>query len=329
MRLWVSRALLASSSAVKTASSEELRTLLALIAHEGCELSPESISKETGISRSRVAAAIALFSEEGIIRDTDPCEKNPTITEEFEQRLRRGELCEESALDTAKTIRDEGLASLIDEIARLMKTDSLSTSEIKIITSLTTQYSFSPEYLLLLGAHLSGTHTRFTPMLLRDKAMDLLKVEITTVEELERYIQALAEENDIHREFRRILGIYGRALSPAEKKLFNRWGVEFGFGTAIVTEAYNRATIKAQGSISYMDTIITSWHEAGCKTVAECIAHSESTKTASPEKAEKKMGRKGRPEPVRYGDFDINEAFERALERSYGTDAKTDGKGES
>lgn len=323
MRLWISKKALSESAALKTASAEELRTLLTVVAYEGEDVSIEEIAKSSDVARSRAAAAIALFTEDKIITDSKPVYEKTTITEEFEERLRRGELLEETSLDTAKTIRDEGLASLIEETARLMKRDSFSTSEVKLITGITTQYSLTPEFVLLLAAHLASTTAKLTPAKLRDEAIKLSEKEITTVEELEKYIETVSAENDIHREFRRIMGLYGGALSATQKKYFNRWGLEFGFGTAIVAEAYDRAALYADRSMQYMDTILTSWHEAGCKTVAECIAHSESTKASSENsKSEKAKTRGKKTEAVHYSDFDANEAFLRALERSYGESAK-------
>lgn len=324
MRLWVLKSALATSSAVKTASLEELRTLLSVIAYEGEEVSIEEVAVSSNVVRSRAAAAIALFTEDGIITETRPVCENPTITEEFEERLRRGELIEESSLETAKTIRDEALASLIDELTRLMTRHSLSSGEVKLITALVQQYGLTPEFVLLLAAHIAST-SKLTPTKLRDEASRLLEKEITTLEELEKYIECVSAESDVHSEFRRIMGIYGRALSQSEKKFFSRWGIEFGFGTAIVAEAYDMAAMNAKGSMKYMDKILTAWHEAGCKTVSECIAHSTAHKNEGAPAAEKKASRK-KAEPTRYGDFDVQDAFERALLRSYGDDAKKDGK---
>ena len=159
---------------------------------------------------------------------------------------------------------------------------------------------------------------------MRDKAISLADKEITTVEELERYVEYASAENDVHREFRRVMGLYGGALSPTQKKYFNRWGLEFGFGAEIVAEAYDMAAINAKGSIKYMDTILTSWHNAGCKTVSECVAHSKSTKAATSVK--ERGARTKKAEPAKYSSFDVNEAFERALLRSYGEEATKDGK---
>ena len=317
MKLWISRERLGSSAAIGSASAEELRTLIALIAHEGEDISPEMIAETAGVARSRAIAAIALFTDEGILRES------ASITEEFEERLRLGEIIEEPATEVAKTIRDEGLASLIDEVARFMKKAALSTSEVKIIAGLISQYSLSPEYILLLASHLSTLPGVLTATRLRDRAVKLAESEVTTVEELEKYIEAKSAESDIHREFRRVMGLYRGALSKSQKEYFNRWGLELGFDSAIVAEAYDRAALHADNSMAYMDKLLTSWHEAGCKTVAECKAYSLQNKG----RGKKAEGGKGKPEPKRYGDFDINEAFERALERSYGSsDKENDGR---
>ena len=327
MKLWVVKSALTTSDAVKTASLEELRTLISVIAHEGEDTSIEKIAKDLGVMRSRVAAALALFTEDGIITESAPVCEKPTITEEFEGRLRYGELLEVRSLDAAKTIHDEDLASLIDELTRLMKRHSLSSDEVKMITALVNQYGLSPEFILLLSAHIAST-SKLAPAKLRDEAIKLSQKEVTTLEELEKYIETASAENDTHREFRRILGIYGRALSPSEKKMFTRWGLEFGFGTAIVSEAYDMAALYAKGSMKYMDKVLTAWHEAGCKTVAECKAQSESHKNENAPASEKKTSRK-KEEPKRYGDFDVNEAFERALLRSYGEEASKNEKGDN
>ena len=70
-----------------------------------------------------------------------------------------------------------------------------------------------------------------------------------------------------------------------------------------------------------MDKVLTVWHEAGCKTVEECRALAASEKAkAEKDRADSQAARKKsktEPEKPRYGDFDINDAFKAALERSY------------
>ena len=71
-----------------------------------------------------------------------------------------------------------------------------------------------------------------------------------------------------------------------------------------------------------MDKILTAWHEAGCKTLAECVAHQGEQKSTA---EEPKRAKKSEAPKLRYGDFDIDDAFQKALNRSYGTPTDTDG----
>jgi len=65
-------------------------------------------------------------------------------------------------------------------------------------------------------------------------------------------------------------GITGRNPATAEQEYMKRWFREYGFDTALVTEACNR-TIKATGSASfpYADKILTGWKECGVKVLRD------------------------------------------------------------
>ena len=135
------------------------------------------------------------------------------------------------------------------------------------------------------------------------------------------YIEDAKSENGTDKEFRRLFGIWNRKLSRADREYFRRWSEDFGYSTEIVGEAYGIMTANnASGGVSlkYIDTILTHWHEAGCKTVAQCRAEEERSRA---EKAEKNGGKIGRKKPEakpKFVDFDVEDAFQRALQRSYG-----------
>jgi DNA replication protein DnaD len=69
-----------------------------------------------------------------------------------------------------------------------------------------------------------------------------------------------------------------------------------------------------------MDKILTDWSEAGCKSTDECRRRFEESKAERAKNfvGSKKATREAKRRTPRYGDFDPNEAFKRALERSYG-----------
>ena len=307
------------SPAFKEASREELRALLALIELEGKAEGAEKLSDMAGISLTRCRSALAFWEESGVIREDDG---TPTLTDEFEERLVRGEIDEEPAKEVAESIRNESLASMIDECAMLLGQACLSNAEVKKLTGLYTQYSLSPEYIVTLAAN-KAKNGRTTVKIICNEAIRLSEKGIDNVEALDAYLKNLEESTGAEWEFRRILGIYGRNLSPSEKGYFKKWSEELGYSTAIVTEAYDIAVLNTKtgkGDLRYMDKILTDWHEAGCRTVNECKAKAEADRAKlTAEKAARK-NQKSQPETPRYGNFDVNEAFANALERSFKSD---------
>lgn len=304
------------------ASREELRVLLALIECDGRAESEEALASLASTSRARCISSLAFWEEEGVISRADiPPEEKTTIVEEFEQRIRLGEIHETAAKDTAVSIRDEGLAAMIDECAAIMKRSAFSSEEVKELEALYSQLALSPEYITSLAAHLATQNGgRVTPTSLSKKALELTGKGISSFEELDAHIKMLESENATDREFRRALGIRGRALVPGELVLFRKWSEELGYSTEIVKEAYNRAVMATgERNLAYMDTLLTAWHEAGCRTVSECIANSEAFSAEQKQKAapKRKKSKSDAPTP-RYGDFDIDDAFEKALSRSFG-----------
>lgn len=298
------------------ASRDELRVLLALLANK--KLSTDEIAVICGISHARASSAVILWSELGVLNEST----SPSITEEFEERLSRGEIEEETSKKVAADIRDYGLKNVIDECARLMNKAVLSSSEIKKIAALRTQYALSDEYILVLAAHLSEKNKLTTPRLV-DEALKLVGKEIDTVEALEAHIKICESENGIIRELKNVLSLGGRNLSPKEKELLTKWSKEYGYFTEIVTFAYNICVDNIHTvRLSYIDKVLTRWYESGCRTISECRAKSEEIKYDFSTKREKKNTPKKTAEKPRYGDFDVKDAFQRALERSYGKEDK-------
>ena len=161
---------LTSLSEFAEASKEELRTLLALIEADGAPTSPEKLAEAAKVSRSRASAAISFWREAGIIIECEKAPSEPTITEEFEERVEIGAKIERGAAEVAKSIRDNSLAELIDECARIVGKPALSTDESKQIVALYTDYSLDEEYIITLAAHLSESKKRLSIPLIAGRA---------------------------------------------------------------------------------------------------------------------------------------------------------------
>ena len=295
------------------ASREELRVLLALISLGGVTEGAEALAAAAGTTKSRALSALMLFTEEGIITEAS----EDGIIDEFEDRLAQNVITEERSVDVAKSIRDENLSSLLEECADIMGKPTLTNPEIKSISALVTQYSLSAEYIAILCQNMKKAGSRFTVQKLVNKAISLSSRGIDCAERLEQYLIEAERMSPAAYEYCRTLGIY-RKPSERELEYFERWDRDFGYSVEIVKEAFGITTINtAKTSFRYMDKILSDWHAAGCKTVEECRRHSESrpqNEKSSPKRA------KSVPEKPRYGDFDVEDAFAKALKRSYGAD---------
>ncbi len=306
------------------ASSDELRTLVALIECGGKTDSADALAKKVGVSKARLLSSLVFWQEAGVIRQGNS--DAPTITEEFEYRLRTGEIVEEASVDVAKSIRNSALKDMISECATLMQRSALNTTEIKNLTALHEQYALSTEYIITLAGFLSdGGEVKLTVTKLVNKAISLVEKEIDTQEELEAYIAKSQSMGVAEKAFRQIFGIYDRALSKSEKEAFRKWGEDFGYYTEIVGEAYDIAVSHGvRNLVSYVNKLLCAWHEAGCRTLNECREKYESDERekALSRQTKKSTEPKKKTEEERHGAFDVNDAFMKALERSYGNDDK-------
>ena len=80
-------------AAFTEASKEELRVLLVLVECDGNFGSAEELAALCGISAARCKSALAFWEESGIIVKRQSGEN--VIVEEFEDRLRAGEIAED------------------------------------------------------------------------------------------------------------------------------------------------------------------------------------------------------------------------------------------
>ena len=307
------------TEAFAEASREELRVLLALIERGGTVSGAEELAALAKTSKARASAALVFWEEAGVIREGNSSE--PTITEEFEQRLESGKIREVDSSEAARSIRDAGLCDMIAECAALMNRAALNTTEIKELTALYEQYALTEEFIVMLAAYLAE-HGRLTVTKLVNKAIKLTEQEVDNPKALEAYIIERESDSEAERELRKLFGIYGRAPSKTEKECFKKWSKDFGYYTDVVGEAYDIAVSNvSRGHVAYADKILTSWYDAGCRTLAECRAKhakdEEEKKAERTAKKEKKAASKKTNE--RFGDFDAEKAFLKALERSYGS----------
>ena len=297
------------------ATAEELRLLIALIECAG-DADEETLAEASGITPGRCRASLRFWTDAGVIYEESTSDVK--IIEEYPEVVNRGELIEESGVKVAEDIRNNNLKPLFDELAVIFERN-LTTREAKIVSGIIEQYGVSSKYIKRLAAYLKKTKG-FTVAKLRDRTKALTNKEIDNLEALEVYISVKEKEIKREYEMRGMFGIYDRTFSKTEHKFFKTWTEELGYGADVISIAYD-ITVMHTGnrSLPYMNEILLSWSKAGLKTPKECREYSEKNKPEAKSTPTKKKPKENKP---RYGNFDIDEAFANALQRSYGEESE-------
>lgn len=303
----------------KEASKDEVKILVAILSRDGVT-SAEELSEALGISLARIKSCITLFTEGGVLTE---CDGRPLaeVEYEFEPTGSDKKKTSESIQDLARSIRENDLYEMNRELETLFE-KTLETREIERLTSLYTKKGLSPEFILTLTAFLKDTRQNLTVELVVREAGKLITAGTDTLEDLEIYIKEKANEVAGEMEMRRLFGIYGRTLTKTEREFFKKWMHGYGYSSSIIGEAYDVSVAAINKlSLSYIDSILTEWHTAECKTVEECRARVNIRKATNPKNANnnsQKTKKTTTAETPKYADFNSEDALLRALERSYG-----------
>lgn len=305
---------LAGSAALREATAEELRVLIALI-QAGEVLSPETVAEAVGISRARAVAALAYFRASGVLPEGGIVDEHPFF-------LEGGRLDELSPARMANAVERENLKPLLEECAALLGKPTLSATESRDVVALYEQYGLNEEYITTLLADICRLPNP-TVRGMVNRAISLHGKDIRTPEALNAHLADRDRSNDAIHIYRRVMGFYDRNLSAAEKQSAARWVGELGFDEQVLSFAYDYAVDRGVSNVrAYMDKLLTVFHDGGCRSRAECETYLQT----HPAPAARAAGNKKKPlEEKLYTDsFDPEDAFQKALARSYGEDKKGD-----
>lgn len=310
---------------LRDCSKEEL-ALLVLLYTRGAQ-SEEALAEALDLRSARVAGALRFLVEEGLVEMAED-----GVVTAFSERPAADVFEARGGASIAATIRDHALAALLEECAALLKKPTLERWEIEEITCLYEQYGLGEEFIVSLFADMRSRSACSVKALV-NRAIGLHKQGIDSHEALMHYFENREQKGEFERSVRRIFGSYGRSISDAEREMFTRWTEEFGFGEEMIKKAYSRAVIQsgASGKVpyEYINSILSGWYNEGVRTPEAADAASEKFKaqrTAEKNESTKDAPKRQRQKAPQYGNFDTMDAFQRALERSYGTDAEDENK---
>lgn len=317
-----------ASEVFADATESELRVLVALIDAGGSATDEELIAL-SGVSKARLGAGIALWEEAGVIAEGEIEREmgafGNTVTNEFLYDPLLEDLDEEDSKTVAATIRKNKLRTLYEEIQALLGREALTPLETKKIAGLVSQYGLSEEYILALAAHMHE-RGKLTVNSMVTRIKGLIEKGITTPDELGVYIAGMEADYGKLAEYIKIFSTGSRKLSKAEMEFLRKWSEDYAYGSSVVSLAYDLSTLSiGKLSFTFMDKIITDWHENGAKTLEECEARymeyrrerADEGEKRREELAERTSSKRAKKEKPRYGDFDAEAALRQALARSF------------
>lgn len=148
-------------------------------------------------------------------------------------------------------------------------------------------------------------------------AEDWYARNIHTVEEAK---QQVSQNNELYYTVMKALGIRGRNLVPSEMELLKKWSATYAFSKEIIAEACRRTIQNIhEPSFEYTDSILTSWHKAGLRTMEEIQRADEAyqkQQQASKSKTAHRPAQTNKFNNFQQREYDYDQLERQLLERS-------------
>ena len=277
---------------IKLANPKHILILLWVLRHAETPKSAEEISAELHMDKSIVNEAIFYWIDNGFmipeavehIALAQPAAP-PTAKKEATKKApsKPDSAAKGKPVDAAHPL-GTSLADDADILARaeespefkflLQKSQqifgrTISKAERSMLLSLMDYYGLPCEVILMLikYAVLSGrTGTRY----IQTVGIAWAEEGIQTLEQAEAKIKQLNKTNRLWRTFSEQAGIPYKNPTKKQEALFVKWTKEWKMSIEILAYGYEKMLDSIDKvNYTYLDKIITSWHEAGIKTIAQ------------------------------------------------------------
>lgn len=227
-----------------------------------CGNDPAGAEKALQMGAARFSCAAATLRQLGLWPEE---RRNPVMAGE------RPSYSETDVLDAMD--HDNAFRMLYGEVQRLMGRN-LNTEELKILLSFTRYLGLPAEVISVLVSYCKDRARQKSgrnPSLraIEKEAYSWAEQGIDTLEEAAAYIHTQNVRNSRLSGLMRTLQIRGRALTQAEEKYAASW-LDMDFADGVIGMAYEKTCLNTGGlNWNYMNKILTSWHDAGFKTVEQ------------------------------------------------------------
>lgn len=191
-------------------------------------------------------------------------------------------------------------------------------------------YHFEPEVVYALFNECASRNKLSNKSYISVVAKDWSIKGVATYQDLNRYYANREKTELVRNEIGKKLR---KNMTEFDDKIVEKWVREFGYDMTIIDLALQNAVRIGQPNMNYFDAILTSWHEAKVKTVADVKLLEEEKKIKNQEARAAKQqsgqnkgpGLDGRGRYRNLGNFDQREYSEEFLE-SFDLDLFSDDK---
>lgn len=241
----------------------ELRLILFLLRHQNKSFVKEDLLKALNQTEERIDTAFEYWNKAGVLHKTG----NRYMIER--PRISALEVMRYSPIQIAARIDTDPAIKFLSKQAQTELAKPLTESDASLLISIVDWYGIKPEAAALM-IHYCASKGNASMSKIQKMAVQWSELGICTMEQAEAYISQQQQRTDTLNRISALLGISHRKLTESEQKAFLTWVDEYGYGDEMIQLAYEK-TVNNTGkyALSYMNKILTSWHEKGLRTVLD------------------------------------------------------------
>ena len=288
---------------LKLAGKEQLQVILWLLRHGGENFAPEALAQALGMPVELALDALEYWCDRGLLAQAGellspvpqpedrpvqapPSEPLPPLAKEEPNPEPQPEkpalpprkriLRPDGAHLTARMAESEQMRFLMQE-AETTLGKTLSPAMSALLLTITDDYGLPAEVTVMLlhyAQEVGRTGTSYIDSVARDWA----ESDIFSVEAAEEKLQQLTRSRLAWGKVSSAAGLVKRSPSKSEEEKACRWVYDWGFSQEMLRAAYD-ACVDHTGkfSASYMDKVLSGWHNAGIRNLQELDARTQST----------------------------------------------------
>lgn len=277
-------------SSLKTASAEELKTLIYFFAEP--ETSIPDAARELGITVAQVDSAVAFWRGAGIFAE-GAASKKKVASDTSAYRNYDSETL-------SKAIEGDEEFILVCRVASDGLQKQLTKNDYSTLYYL---YDFvrMPAPVICGIIEDCVAHGKRSLQYIFKKTTALYEEGIDSYDKFEAYITRREAINSSINRVRKLFGLGERELTSKEKKFLETWFSDWGFSYDMVHLAYEKGVdTSGKFSFSYINAILKNWHENGYATEDD-VKNGESSRNTGGDSS-----------------FDTDEFIEAALSKGFG-----------